>query len=120
LTVYVRYNFTGFFGPVDNPPILNIVDAGTTIPVKFSLGGDYGLNIFAAGFPASGVMACGSSGGDVVEETIPPGSSLLTYKPETDRYTYAWKTETSWAGTCRVLIVKLNDGTTHSAYFQFE
>ncbi len=25
--------------------------------------------------------------------------------------TYVWKTEKAWAGTCRHLIIKLNDGT---------
>ena len=30
---------------------------------------------------------------------------------------YVWKTDKAWAGTCRQLDVKLNDGTTHSAKF---
>ena len=40
--------FVGFFQPVDNLPTLNVVNAGRAIPVKFGLGGDYGLSIFAA------------------------------------------------------------------------
>ena len=32
------FNFTGFFPPVDNPPTINTVKAGSAIPVKFSLG----------------------------------------------------------------------------------
>ena len=37
----------------------------------------------------------------------------------TDRYTYAWKTERSWRGTCRKLVVNFSDGTTKEALSQF-
>jgi len=38
---------------VDNPPTKNVVKAGAAVPVKFSLGGDRGLNIFASTSPSS-------------------------------------------------------------------
>ena len=57
-TIYVIYNFAGFFQPVDNLPTFNSVKAGQSIPVKFSLSGDQGLNIFAAGYPKSEKIAC--------------------------------------------------------------
>jgi uncharacterized repeat protein (TIGR01451 family) len=47
------YNFTGFFAPIENPPTFNEMKAGQAAPIKFSLGGDQGLNIFAAGSPSS-------------------------------------------------------------------
>ena len=50
----VVYDFEGFFSPVDDPPTFNAVKAGRAIPVKFSLGGDQGLDIFAEGYPRSG------------------------------------------------------------------
>src|SRR6266545_1132510 len=53
----VPFDFSGFFPPVDNPPAVNVVNAGRAIPVKFSLSGDKGLNIFAAGFPVSQQIA---------------------------------------------------------------
>ncbi|MGH9937989.1 MAG: PxKF domain-containing protein, partial [Blastocatellia bacterium] len=37
-----------------------------------------------------------------------------------DQYTYVWKTEKSWAGACRQLIVRLNDGSERVAYFKFK
>lgn len=49
----VEYDFDGFFAPVNNPPTLNTVDTGRGIPVKFSLGGDQGLDVFADGYPKS-------------------------------------------------------------------
>ncbi len=55
------YNFSGFFPPADNPPTLNMVKAGSGVPVKFSLSGDQGLNIFAAGYPQSMKIDCETS-----------------------------------------------------------
>jgi hypothetical protein len=34
-------------------------------------------------------------------------------------YTYAWKTNPAWNGTCRQLVLQLIDGTTHAANFSF-
>src|SRR5207249_2788940 len=96
------------------------VNAGQGIPVKFSLGGNFGLAIFAAGSPASQSYACGSAGGstDAIEQTVTAGNSSLQYDPATNQYTYVWKTDKAWAGTCRQLIVRLSDGTEHTAIFQ--
>src|SRR6185503_11562768 len=55
------YSLVGFFSPVDNPPTLNVVKAGAAIPVKFSLGGNQGLGVMAAGYPSSKAIACDSS-----------------------------------------------------------
>ena len=119
-TVTVQYNFAGFFPPVANPPVVNLVQAGRAIPVKFSLSGDKGLGIFAAGSPASGPYPCNSSDpATPLEGTVTAGGSSLSYDPTTDQYIYVWKTEKGWAGTCRQLVVQLNDGSIHRANFQF-
>jgi hypothetical protein len=117
----LQFDFTGFFPPVDNPPTLNSVNAGRAIPVKFSLGGDQGLNIFEAGFPASQQITCDSSApiGEI-EETVTAGSSSLSYDPATDQYTYVWKTDSAWAGTCRQLILRFIDGSEQVANFKFK
>ena len=115
------YNFTGFFAPIDNPPAFNEMKAGQAAPVKFSLGGNQGLNIFAAGSPSSVQISC-TSGDPIlpVEETETAGSSSLSYDSASDRYKYTWKTETSWKNTCRQLTVTLRDGTVHIAKFKFK
>jgi uncharacterized repeat protein (TIGR01451 family) len=118
-TVFVVYNFAGFFSPVSNPPVLNEVKGGQGIPIKFSLGGNQGLNIFAAGYPASQQVGCSDNAPiNVLEETETAGNSTLSYSGGT--YTYNWKTEKAWAGTCRVFVIQLTDGTTHTAYFKFK
>jgi len=115
------YDFSGFFQPVDNLPTLNMVKAGQAIPVKFSLNGDQGLDIFAAGYPKSQSIACDSTTGvDGIEETVTAGSSSLAYDPSTDTYTYVWKTNKAWANTCRQLVLRLDDGTYHQANFKFK
>jgi hypothetical protein len=106
-TVTVRYNFTGFFQPVDNPPTFNTANAGQAIPVKFSLSGPKGVNIFAPGYPTSVPIACPSGSGAQIEETVAASASFLQYDSGTDRYNYIWKTNASWSGTCRQLIIKL-------------
>lgn len=119
-TVTVLYDFTGFFAPVENLPTLNVVNAGRGIPVKFSLSGNKGLNIFAANSPSSVAINCdGSAPQSDVQETVTAGGSSLSYSSGSDQYVYTWKTESSWAGTCRQLTVKLNDGTEHKANFKF-
>lgn len=118
---FTGYAFTGFFQPVDNLPFVNSVKAGQAIPVKFSLGGNQGLNIFEPGYPKSQQIACDSTAPvDGIEETVTAGSSSLSYDASTDTYTYVWKTEKPWANTCRQLVVKLNDGTFHRANFKFK
>jgi hypothetical protein len=116
-----NYNFNGFFQPVDNLPTLNVVKAGQAVPVKFSLNGDQGLNIFAADYPRSQNIECDlTTVVDGIEVTVTAGSSSLSYDPSTDTYTYVWKTDKAWANKCRQLVVKLNDGTEHVAYFRFK
>ena len=115
----VAYSFSGFFPPVDNLPTLNVVQAGVGVPVRFSLGGDHGLDIFAAGYPVSAKIACGGAPQDVIEETVFVGSSSLSYDASSDTYTYVWKTSKLWANTCQQLMLKLNDGTEHKANFKF-
>jgi hypothetical protein len=115
----VVYPFNGFFSPVDNPPTLNVVQAGSGIPVKFSLGGDRGLAIFASGYPRTTLVSCSSGATqDNVEETVNAGGSSLSYGG--GQYNYVWKTDKAWAGTCRQLEVKFVDGTLHTALFKFK
>lgn len=115
------YTFSGFFQPVDNLPVVNMVKAGSAIPVKFSLSGDQGQDIFGTGYPKSQQIACDSTAPiDGIESIVTAGSSSLSYDATTDTYTYVWKTDKAWTGTCRQLVMKLNDGASHGANFKFK
>jgi hypothetical protein len=116
----VLYDFEGFFSPVDNPEVAtNKAKAGSAIPVKFSLGGDMGLDIFESGYPKSQQIPNPGEPLDGVEQTVTAGSSGLSYDPTTGLYTYTWKTEKAWAGQYRELVVQFDDGTVKRANFNF-
>ncbi|MFB0958670.1 MAG: HYR domain-containing protein [Clostridiaceae bacterium] len=118
-TVTVKYDFKGFFQPVDMSKV-NIAKAGSAIPIKFSLGGDMGLNIVAEGYPKVLTFIVDTDADtDIIETTVTAGASKLTYDPIADQYIYVWKTDKSWSGTGKKLIVVLQDGTSHEAKFQF-
>jgi hypothetical protein len=115
----VIYVWAGFFSPVDNEPTFNVVKAGSAIPIKFSLGGNFGLNIIVGG-PGSGSQACNvTATADAIEDTVTAGNSSLSYDATTGQYVYVWKTDKSWANSCRRFVFTLNDGTTHEAFFKF-
>jgi hypothetical protein len=101
--------------------VVNTVNAGRAIPVKFSLSGFKGLDIFAANSPSSGPIACNSSDpASDLDDTVTAGGSSLSYDAASDQYVYVWKTSAAWAGTCRQLVVQLNDGSIHRANFKFK
>ena len=56
---------------------------------------------------------------DVVDQTVTAGSSSLSYDTTTGQYTYVWKTQKSWAGSCRQFTLRLSDGADHIALFMF-
>ncbi len=114
-SVSVLYNFDGFFKPVHNLPTPNAVKAGQAVPVRFSLNGNHGLAIFAAGSPRLEFVSCPT----LVTQSIQSTTGGLSYKASSDQYTYTWKTDKAWRGTCGFLRVAFNDGTTRSALFRF-
>lgn len=115
------YPFGGFLPPV-NGVALNQARAGKSIPIRFSLGGYRGLDIFAGGYPAVQWMSCGTGvafGSVTPVETA--GRRGLSYDAATDTYTFVWKTDNTWVsnGNCRKLLLGLNDGIRRFADFQF-
>ena len=80
LTLNVIYDFSGFFGHVLSPPSFNDPNSGSTVPLKFSLGGNYGFDIFAAGFPASRQIDCATKlpTGPFQPTETPEGEGLLS------------------------------------------
>jgi hypothetical protein len=102
--------FSGFFPPLNKDKY----NAGSTIPVKFSLGLNLGLNILATGSPVSRQINCSPNacGANVGIGPWEPTQSVdgLQYDPSVNQYIYTWKTNKDWAGSCRELDVILRDG----------
>jgi hypothetical protein len=121
VTYVVRYVFNGFFTPLRNAPIINAVRAGQTVPVKFSLGGDFGVDVLLGGTAISVSVGCTTGDVDPIEVPVTnPGASQFTYDPVSDQYQFNWKTERAWAGTCRRLLVRLDDGSVQAADFRLQ
>jgi hypothetical protein len=118
-------SFAGFYRPVRNG-MLNRVGAAASIPIRFSLGGNQGLDIFSAG-PSSRRIDCATAAVDeavVAADAQTTSASGLTYHAGSAHYTFVWKTEKVWAGTCRRFSFTLKNpdgtaGTTHSLDFSF-
>jgi hypothetical protein len=119
VTLAVRYPWSGFFEPVNNPKVLNRAKAGTAIPVRFSLGGNRPAPVLAPGSPEVTSRTCPSWTTDAIEQTVSASTSSLRYEAATGQYVYTWKTASSWAGKCRRFSLVLKDGTRHEAIFRF-
>ena len=116
----VVYDFAGFYRPIDMGGVFNVAKAGSAIPVKFGLDGDQGLGVIAAGYPKVTSVTCPSGATlDAIEETATTTTSGLKYDAVADQYNYAWKTVSTFAGSCKMLTVKLTDGTSQTALFKF-
>ena len=113
------YGWEGFFAPVDNPDVVNSGKAGRTYSVKFRM-----LDIDGAVVTTTSsvtdiryqvVEGFASSDRTDTLETTASASAGLRYDQETQQFLYAWKTPRETGSY--VLIVELDDGTTHEAFF---
>lgn len=117
----VQYAFSGFSNPIATLPALNKVNAGRTVPVKYSLRDATGavvpdLSSFTS--LVSAPVACDTNAPTAdAEETDATGSTTIQF--DSGQFIYHWQTQSAWAGTCRVLQLTLMDGTQHTVAFQF-
>jgi len=109
----VRYAFAGFYSPLVSEPASADARAGDTVPVKFSLDGDRGLDVLTR----AAWRPCFVTSGDSGDSSTAFGS--LSYNPRPDRYTFMWQTDKGWAGSCREVFIVLRDGTSHAALVTF-
>ena len=111
-TVDVVWPFHGFRPPLAGDGS-DVANAGSTVVVKFSLEGYQGRNLFKPGYPASTAFTCGAEPpADATEPAV--AVNPLRYDPIRDEYVFEWKTDKSWAGTCREFVLGLRDGSTHT------
>lgn len=114
----VIWDFDGFRKPIE---ALREVKAGSTLPLKFSLGGDQGLAIFRPGYPASESFVCGTTPPSIATQPAAlTGPTGFRYDGSRDEYIFLWKTDKSWGDTCRVFVLGLADGTTHDIVVHFQ
>lgn len=115
------YSFSGFLQPVVNGTTATGTKAGSSVPVKFSLGGNQGLGILRAGYPRVTTVPCADSASPgTTEATAAAGMGSLQYDATTNQYSYIWKTASNWAGACVKFDLGLADGSTHTFAVRFK
>ena len=116
----VRYAFSGFRRPVGDAAATS-VKAGQTVPLKYSLADATGTamgNLQSFVSLASAPASCGGSVLGPWETTAAADSRGLRYDNESGQFHFNWRTDRRWEGSCRMLRLELNDGSTHLMLFR--
>jgi uncharacterized repeat protein (TIGR03803 family) len=120
------YTFLGFFQPVDNPPTVNAVKNGATVPVKWKLQDRNGtlvtdVGAVAPGWPKAQKISCATLTADPEDaiETTGTGKTSLRYDSTSRQFVYNWQTPKQ-GNTCWRLDINFIEGTTKSAYFKLK
>lgn len=119
----------GFGGSIASAPAVNVVNVGSTVALNFTAPELSGLDILTKNSPYSRQVDCNTlrtvdpqaTGITPRPYPIPtetPGKSSLSYDSGT--YTYPWKSQGEWGGTCRELVLTRDDGVQHRAFFRFD
>ena len=112
------FAFDGFRGLKDLPDV-NESNLGTQF-IRFSLGGNHGLDIFKNDHPSQRpIRAAARRRRLATEPTRLQGESGFRYDAGADEYTFKWNVDKSWKNTCRVFVLGLSDGSTHNVAFCF-
>lgn len=125
-SVVQNFVFVGFGPPVNNPPALNLANAGRAIPISFQVFDTNNNPIPTMTMPPVSIV-------DVQESCSSLDSLVLATLADATAsgssgfqnlgggfYQFNWKTSSAWAGTCRQLQVNLGDGILHVADFRFK
>jgi serine protease AprX len=121
-TLTILYNFSGFFQPIDNPPLLNIANSGRAIPIKWRLTDYYGnpvTNLSSVNVAAATLICSLGTTPDQLEEYATGSSGLLNQGD--GYYHFNWASPKSYAGSCKTLVFDLGEGAGqgHTVLFQF-
>jgi hypothetical protein len=109
------FGFDGFLPPVQ-PTGTTEANAGSTVPMRFTLSKASGLDVLFAN-PVSAESDCAT--GEPIGTWTPTQATVGLTADDPPHYTYDWKTSKSWANTCRIFELTLDDGRYWRADFQF-
>lgn len=104
--------FGGFTPPVEAAPVLNLANAGSTVPIKFTLEGDL-AGIDSQAIDCSTLVPTGAAPSPLATR----GDTGLSQ--DGTSYHVNWQTDPAWAGSCRRLTVRVPAASDAVAYFQF-
>ncbi len=117
------YTFKNF-KKLKTPPKLNEAEEGSTVSVKFDIGGDFGLNVLPAEIASSQRINCSTKAaiGDATPIVV-NGNGLHVSGDDDDDdvlYKFKWKTLKKWEDTCRKLQLSFSNGEVVEVYFKFD
>ena len=116
----LSWTLSGFYQPVDMNGTLNIVKAGSTVPLKFEVFAgsteltDVGV---VASFTAQPVSCDAINAGTDVIEVTSTGGTSLRYDTTGGQFIQNWQTPKG-AGSCYRTTMKTDDGSSIVAYFK--
>lgn len=114
------WTFQGFTAPVDNPDVLNVLNAGQIVPLKWRLLGSDGspvTDLSTASIHATSLNCADGTTADLVEELAAGASGLQNLG--NGYYQLNWKSPKSYAKSCKTLHVDLGEGIARDAMFRF-
>jgi hypothetical protein len=122
----VRWTIKGFYQPVDNPDIVNVAKAGSTIPLKFevfkTISGEEITDTSIIQQPLKAQkISCNNINGSPTDEIdlTATGNTSLRYDPIEGQFIYNWKTP-NFKDTCWKVTVSTIDGSSIYAYFRLK
>ncbi|MDA0141984.1 M36 family metallopeptidase [Solirubrobacter deserti] len=114
------------FQGVTPEPAINTVAAGDRVQLRFTADGYRELDVFAKGSPYSRQVDC------TTLQTVTPGQTTITPRPfpiplvgelrvnDRGQYTFPWRTDAAWAGTCREVVATVaRTGAQFRTYYRF-
>jgi extracellular elastinolytic metalloproteinase len=106
--------FDGFHQPIAAALTLNEVNAGSVVPVKFTLAGGGSPTIDSQPVDCTTLVPT-----DVAPSPLDsPGATGLSQHG--DEYHINWQTSSEWAGSCRRVTLRVPAASNPVAYFRFE
>ena len=114
------WSVPGFSAPVDNQPVLNSTKAGRAVPLKWHVTNASNAPVTTLTTATVTVQNLGCGLGvttDELEETFAGGSGLQNLG--NGDYQLNWKTPTTYAGSCKTMVLDLGGGVTARADFRF-
>lgn len=112
--------FVGFSAPVDNPDVVNVVNAGRAVPLKWRLlraDGTPVTNLASAAIRVTSRPCELGTTPDLLEETSAWASGLQNLG--NGYYQLNWGSPKTYAQSCKTLHLDLGEGITHDAFFNF-
>jgi hypothetical protein len=94
-----------------------VIGAGDMVPVRFTVPGHTDAATVTDIYSEAADCETGEAAWTGVGS---PDESFTQLPGPRGRFHFNWKTHSSWAGTCRSLVLVLGDNTEHSAFFRFE